>query len=93
MLYGRFSRISTGAYTDTRQAPAQGVIAKNKLFCIYRDGIQVWPVGIICGRRIRGFGFGVWKSRGSDFCIGIGAIFSFHIIHINWKALRKGAGA
>jgi hypothetical protein len=68
---------------------------KNKLFHIYRDGVQVWPIGIICPRRQRGIGFGIWKNRGSDITIAIGVILSFHLIKINWKVLRsdKSAGA
>lgn len=68
---------------------------KKNLFWIYRDGIQIWPIGIICPRRHRGIGLGIWKERGSDITIAIGAIFSFHLIHINWKVLRssKSAGA
>lgn len=68
---------------------------KNKLFCVYRDGIQIWPIGIICPRRHRGIGFGIWRERGSNITIAIGAIFSFYVIRINWKVLRssKSAGA
>lgn len=56
-----------------------------KYFHVYRDGVQIWPIGIICIKRIRGFGFGFSKKRGSDVLIGVGILFTVHIIQINWK--------
>ena len=68
--------------------------ARSKYFHVYRDGVQIWPIGIICIRRILGFGFGISKERGSDVIIGIGILFTVHLIKINWKILRsrKSAG-
>lgn len=59
-----------------------------KYFHVYRDGIKIFPIGIICITRLRGFGFGIWKYKyKEDLHIGLGWIFNIHIIHVNWKAL------
>jgi len=63
-------------------------LKKNKYLHLYRDGLQVWPIGIICLRRIKGFGFGFSKERGSDVLIGIGILFTVHIIQVNWKVCK-----
>lgn len=58
-------------------------------FHIYRDGIKIWPIGIITVNRIKGFGIGFWKERMGDLYIGLGFIFRLHIIQVNWKVVRS----
>ena len=64
---------------------------ENKLFHIYKDGVQIWPIGVIRTRRWKGFGVGFFKGRGEDLIVGMGVMFSIQIIQINWKA-HKGQG-